>query len=457
MRAYDIIAKKRDGGELTAEEIRFFIHSFAKGDAVTEDQAAAWAMAVFLQGMTAAETAALTEAMVTSGETIDLSPIPGVKVDKHSTGGVGDTTTLILAPLVAAMGIPMAKMSGRGLGHTGGTLDKLESIPGLSIDMSREDFLAQVRSIGVAVAGQTADLVPADKKLYALRDVTATVESIPLIASSVMSKKLAAGADAILLDVKVGCGAFMKNIDDARELARAMVAIGQRLGRRTAALLTAMEQPLGNAVGNALEVAEAAAILANRDDCGFGPLSTDLREVTVELAARLAWMAGKADTVEAGLDLAEQTLLSGAALDRFRRFVEAQGGDSRVVDEPERLLPQAAIRRPLFAAQAGIVTALDAMAVGRAAALLGAGRTRKADPVDPAVGVVLHRRIGDAVEAGDKLAEIFANDDRWQGAAQALGDAYTIGRGDRHEREGWAKPPLILGEVYPDGEWPVQK
>ncbi|ABZ82935.1 pyrimidine-nucleoside phosphorylase [Heliomicrobium modesticaldum Ice1] len=472
MRAYDIIAKKRDGGELTAEEIRFFIHGFAKGKpfvnqeanalrsgdeesldngerhCVTDYQAAAWAMAVFLRGMTEAETAALTEAMVTSGETVDLSPIPGIKVDKHSTGGVGDTTTLILAPLVAAMGIPVAKMSGRGLGHTGGTLDKLESIPGLSIDLSREKFLAQVKDIHVAVAGQTANLVPADQKLYALRDVTATVESIPLIASSVMSKKLAAGADAILLDVKVGRGAFMKNQDDAKELARAMVAIGNRLGRRTAALLTAMEQPLGNAVGNALEVAEAIAILANRDECGFGPISADLRTVTLELAARLAWMAGKADSVEAGLHLAETTLTSGAALERFRRFVAAQGGDSRVADAPETLLPQASIRQPVRASHGGLVTALDAMAVGRAAALLGAGRQQKGDPIDPAVGVVIHKRIGDTVKAGDVLAEVFANDSRWQAAAQAVSDAYAIGPGGEEENGALAPLPLILGEVH---------
>ncbi|MBC9784868.1 pyrimidine-nucleoside phosphorylase [Heliobacterium chlorum] len=445
MRAYDIIAKKRDGQALTGEEIRTFIHGYARGD-IPDYQAAAWSMAVYLKGMNVQETAALTEAMVTSGDQMNLSPIDGVKVDKHSTGGVGDTTTLILAPLLSAMAIPVAKMSGRGLGHTGGTLDKLESIPCMKVDLSTDEFIGQVQRIGIAVAGQTANLVPADKKLYALRDVTATVESIPLIASSVMSKKLASGADAILLDVKVGRAAFMKTKEEALKLAQAMVDIGSRLGRRTMALLTSMEQPLGNAVGNALEVAEAVAILANQSDCGFGPVSADLKKVTLELAARLAWMAGKASSVEEAMVLAEEKLSSGEALARFRLFVEAQGGDGRVVENPEEILPRSTYREPVRAKKAGIVTSLDGLIIGQAAAGLGAGRSKKEDAIDPAVGVVIHKRIGDPVEPGDVLAEIFANGRGRDEVRQLVYSAYTISEGSAQA----PTLPLILGEVRPE-------
>lgn len=442
---YDIIAKKRDGNELTEDEIQFFINGYVR-DEVPDYQAAAWCMAVYLKGMTARETAALTQAMVNSGETMDLSLIPGIKVDKHSTGGVGDTTTLRLAPLVAAMGVPVAKMSGRGLGHTGGTLDKLESIPGFRCDLSRDVFNRQVQTIGLAVAGQTGNLVPADKKLYALRDVTATVESIPLIASSVMSKKLAAGADAILLDVKVGAGAFMKTPEEALILARTMVEIGTNLRRKTAALLTNMEQPLGNAIGNALEVSEAIAILRGESDLGLGGVSQDLRQVTVKLAARMAWMAGRALSVADGMVMAERVLASGQALERFQQLVVAQGGDGRIIEDPWGFLIQAKHREPILASGSGFVYRLDALALGQAAAALGAGRERKEDMIDPSVGVVMHKRVGDQVKAGETLAEIHYN--TYSGKERALeliANAYSIG-----EKDNCPFMPLIIGEVKPE-------
>ncbi|MDD4587296.1 MAG: pyrimidine-nucleoside phosphorylase [Heliobacteriaceae bacterium] len=442
MQAYDIIAKKRNGYSLTPEEIRFFVDGYVNGN-IPDYQVAAWCMAVYFRGMTAAETTALTYAMVASGDTVDLSPIPGIKVDKHSTGGVGDTTTLILAPLVAAMDIPMAKMSGRGLGHTGGTLDKLESIPGFQVDLSRRQFIHQVKTLGLAIAGQTTDIVPADKKLYALRDVTATVEAMPLIASSVMSKKIAAGADAILLDVKVGTGAFMHTRDQAIALAETMVAIGRQLGRRTVALLTAMDQPLGNAVGNALEVIEAIAVLRGEKLINGVPVSVDLREITLELAGRLAFLAGKTETVVAGRSLAEKSLVSGAAAERFARFVSAQGGDDQVLTAPETILPQACYRKTVPASIDGWVCRLDAWAIGRAAAMLGAGRTKKEDMIDYAAGVLLYKRVGERVTAGEPLAELHYNTAGMVTQAQTLiAQAFTI-----EQAKPGQKQSLILGEV----------
>ncbi len=402
MRAYDLIRKKRDGEAHTRAEIEFLIREFTQGRVETY-QMTAWMMAVFLRGMNDDETGWLTEAMVESGDKVDLSSIPGVKVDKHSTGGVGDTTTLILAPLAAAAGAKVAKMSGRGLGHTGGTLDKMESVPGLRVDLSPEKFLAQVREIGVAVISQTGTLVPADGKMYALRDVTATVDSIPLIASSIMSKKLACGADAILLDVKFGHGAFMKNLDDARKLAHSMVAIGQRLGRKVRAALSDMEQPLGTHIGNALEFREAIEILR-----GERPGSA-LAHVASELAAHLLDMAGLSGSLEEARREAQRLVDTGKAADKLRELIAAQGGDARVVDDPD-LLPRAAIQEEFLAERDGFVASLEAETLGRAAMELGAGRVRKDDPIDHAVGVVLHKRLGDPVEKGEKLLTFHANE-----------------------------------------------
>jgi len=417
-RAYDLILQKRDGGELAPEEIDALIAAYMR-DEVADYQMSAFLMAIFLRGMTARETAALTMALVRSGETADLSGIPGVKVDKHSTGGVGDKTSLVLIPLVAAAGVPVAKLSGRGLGHTGGTIDKLESIPGLRTDLSREAFVAQVRRIGCAIAGQTADLVPADRRLYALRDTTATVESIPLIAASVMSKKIAGGAQAIVLDVKTGGGAFMKTLADARALAEAMVAIGQAVGRRTVAVISDMEQPLGRAVGNAVEVAEAVRTLQ-----GEGP--ADLTDLCLALGTHLLLLGGAAaDSAEAQERL-RTSLQSGRALEVFRRMVEAQGGDPRVLDEPSRL-PQARVSLEVPAGTGGIVAAVDAQAIGLAAMALGAGRARKEDTIDPAVGIWLRRKVGEPVAAGEALARVLASDrQRGEAARQRVAAAYQV-------------------------------
>ncbi|HEY8552875.1 MAG TPA: pyrimidine-nucleoside phosphorylase [Thermaerobacter sp.] len=433
MRAYDLIQKKRDGGALTREEIEWWVEGIARRT-IPDEQVAAWAMAVFFRGMDARETADLTRAMAFSGETVDLGDVPGIKVDKHSTGGVGDTTTLVLAPLVAAAGVPVAKLSGRGLGHTGGTLDKLESFPGFRVELRREEFIRQVRAIGIAIAGQTADLVPADKRLYALRDVTATVDSIPLIAASVMSKKIAGGADAIVLDVKVGSGALMKTLDRALELARLMVDIGRQLGRRVVALVTDMNQPLGRAVGNALEVREAIATLK-----GQGP--AELTELCLTLGGYMVWLGGKAPGPAAGRRLVAQRLEAGDGLAMLRRLVEAQGGDPRAVDDPERL-PRARYREVFAAPRAGYLTAMDAAAVGTAAMVLGAGRARKDDPVDLAVGLVVRKRLGDRVEAGEPLLELHFNDpDRLRAALERLEAAFTL------TDEPAPAPPLIHAVV----------
>lgn len=419
MRAYDIIYKKRFGGELTPDEIVFIVSGYASGT-VPEYQMAAWAMAVCMQGMTDRETAALTMAMVDSGDTIDLAPIAGRKVDKHSTGGVGDKVSLVLVPLVAACGAPVAKMSGRGLGHTGGTLDKLESIPGFQVERSRDQFIDQVNQIGCAVVGQTGNLVPADKKLYALRDVTATVDSIPLIASSVMSKKIAAGAQGIVLDVKTGSGAFMKTVDDSFRLAQAMVGIGRQVNRETVAFVSDMDQPLGWAIGNALEVAEAIETLR-----GFGP--PDLEAVCLSLGAQMLRLAGVAADEAEGRKKLRYAIRSGTGLEKLKEMVRAQGGDVTCVLQPVKL-PRAETILPVPAPASGYVKSIDALSVGIAASLLGAGRETKESTIDPAVGVVLKKKVGDAIGKGEPLAELHVNQSRhMEDARQRIEAAFVIG------------------------------
>ncbi|HHX45182.1 MAG TPA: thymidine phosphorylase [Chloroflexi bacterium] len=429
MRAVDIIARKRDGEELSAEEIDFFVQGLVSG-AIPDYQVAAWAMAVLWRGMTAAETAALTMAMVRSGEVMDLARLGPVVVDKHSTGGVGDKTTLVVAPLVSAAGLPVAKMSGRGLGFSGGTLDKLEAIPGFNVSLSTGAFLAIAREVGVVVAGQTGDLVPADGKLYALRDVTATVPSLPLIASSIMSKKIAGGADAIVLDVKVGKGAFMRTLDEARALAKAMIAIGQQVGRRVTAVLSDMNQPLGQAVGNGLEVAEAIAALR-----GEGP--EDLIAHCLTVAAEMLVLGERADDAATARRQLEALVADGRALERFRRWVQAQGGDPRVAEDVG-LLPAAPVVRAVEAPRSGYIAEIDAEEVGLASVMLGAGRERKGEPIDPSVGVVLGPKVGQRVQAGDHLFTVHARSDREASeAAKRLLVAYTW------SEEPVAAPPLV--------------
>lgn len=399
MRATDLIITKRDGGELTPDEITWLIEGYVRGD-VPDYQVAAWAMAVVWRGMTDGETTALTLAMARSGEQIDLHEIAPLTVDKHSTGGVGDKTSLVLLPLVAAVGLPVAKMSGRGLGFTGGTVDKLESIPGFRVDLSAAEFRAAVRQVGLVITGQNAELAPADKQLYALRDVTGTVDSIPLIAASIMSKKLAAGADCIVLDVKAGRGAFMKTVDEARELAQRMVAIGQGAGRRVGAVLTSMDQPLGHAIGNALEVKEAIAALQ-----GHGP--ADLIDLCLALGTQLVLLAGKAAEHNAAEAMLRDALERGAAWQKFRAMVEQQGGDLNTINDP-RLLPEATVIDTAFAHGDGYVTRIDARALGVVVAELGGGRQRKDDQIDLGVGLVLKRKLGDQVTQGAPLATIHA-------------------------------------------------
>ncbi|UMT77625.1 pyrimidine-nucleoside phosphorylase [Staphylococcus roterodami] len=400
MRMIDIIEKKRDGHALTTEEINFFIDGYVKGD-IPDYQASSLAMAIYFQDMNDDERAALTMAMVNSGDMIDLSDIKGVKVDKHSTGGVGDTTTLVLAPLVAAVDVPVAKMSGRGLGHTGGTIDKLEAIDGFHVEIDEATFVKLVNDNKVAVVGQSGNLTPADKKLYALRDVTGTVNSIPLIASSIMSKKIAAGADAIVLDVKTGSGAFMKTLEDAEALAHAMVRIGNNVGRNTMAIISDMNQPLGRAIGNALELKEAIDTLK-----GHGP--EDLTELVLTLGSQMVVLANKADTLEEARALLIEAIESGAALDKFKTFVENQGGDPTVIDYPERL-PQATYQIDYKAKKSAYVTELVSNDIGVASMMLGAGRLTKEDDIDLAVGIVLNKKIGDKVEAGESLLTIHSN------------------------------------------------
>ena len=407
IRPAELIQRKRDGGELSDEELAELVLGYARGD-VPDYQMAAFCMAVYFRGLDGRETYALTDAMVRSGETIDLqAEIGRLVADKHSTGGVGDKASLVVGPLVAACGVPFGKMSGRGLGHTGGTLDKLESIPGFRIELSRDEFVEQVREIGIAIIGQTAELVPADKRLYGLRDVTATVENVSLIAASIMSKKIAAGANAIVLDVKVGDGAFMKSLEDARQLARAMLELGRRANRSVVCELTDMDQPLGRAVGNAVEIREAVATLR-----GEGP--ADLTELAVASAAHLVSLCEGAEPAEARQRV-EAALRDGEAMAAYERWVRAQGGDP-----DDDVLPHAAVVRELTASSDGVVARLGALAVGMASVHLGAGRTVKDEPIDHAVGIVCRAKRGDRVEAGDVLAEIHARDDA--SAEAALGE-----------------------------------
>ncbi|MBT2574917.1 pyrimidine-nucleoside phosphorylase [Bacillus sp. ISL-51] len=400
MRMVDLIIKKQNGKELTTEEIQFFVKGYTDGS-IPDYQASALAMAIFFQDMTDQERADLTMAMVNSGETIDLSAIEGIKVDKHSTGGVGDTTTLVLAPLVAALGVPVAKMSGRGLGHTGGTIDKLEAIEGFHVELSKDEFIKLVNRDKVAVIGQSGNLTPADKKLYALRDVTGTVNSIPLIASSIMSKKIAAGADAIVLDVKTGAGAFMKTDEDAVNLAKAMVRIGNNVGRQTMAVISDMSQPLGYAIGNALEVEEAIDTLR-----GEGP--EDLNELVLTLGSQMVVLAKKAETLEEARAKLQEVMKNGKALEKFKEFLNNQGGDGSVVDDPSKL-PQAAYKIDVPAKEAGVVSEIVADEIGVAAMLLGAGRATKEDDIDLAVGIMLRKKVGDKVDKGEALVTLYAN------------------------------------------------
>ena len=434
MRAVDIIQKKRDGGELSRSEIGIFIDGVTAGT-LPDYQASALLMAILLRGMTPVETAWLTEAMVDSGIRVDLGDIPGLKVDKHSTGGVGDKTSLVLAPLAAACGVPVPMMSGRGLGHTGGTLDKLESIPGFRVNLSLEEMREALTAVGCAMIGQTAQIAPADKKLYALRDVTGTVESIPLISASIMSKKIAEGIDALVLDVKTGSGAFMKTEADSRRLAESLVSIGHASGVKTEAVITAMDAPLGRAVGNALEVIECIDVLK-----GGGP--ADLVDVSVELTARMLVLGKIADDRPSAERLVRRAISSGAGLDRFRRIVEQQGGDPRIVDDDSRL-PSAPDRFVVRADQAGFLTTLDAELVGRASVVLGAGRDRVEDPVDHGVGIMLLAKPGDQVSAGDGILELHYRDAAKRDRALELANRAFIIGGERP-----APRAVIVGEVH---------
>jgi pyrimidine-nucleoside phosphorylase len=419
MRAVDIIRKKRDGQALSDREIGWMVAGIAGGE-VAEYQWSALLMAILWRGMDEAETAALTDAMMRSGSVVDLSATPGLKVDKHSTGGVGDKTSLVVAPIAAAAGVPVPMVSGRGLGHTGGTLDKLESIPGFRVDLDLDRYKAVLDECGLVLIGQTAEIAPADKRLYALRDATATVESIPLISASIMSKKLAEGIDGLVLDVKTGDGAFMQGLDDSRTLARTMCAIGRDLGKKMRALITRMDQPLGLAVGNAVEVAESVACLR-----GEGP--DDLVDLSVELAAEMVVMGERAATLDEARALCRRTIADGSALERFRRLVAAQGGDPLALDDPGRL-PQARRSVAITAPRAGFVQGVAARPIGHATMLLGAGRARVDSVIDPAVGVILHRKAGDPVEAGEPLCTVLINDDSAERAAlDMIRGAYEIG------------------------------
>jgi len=426
----DIIEKKRDGQTLTKEEIEFFIEGYTNGD-IPDYQASSLAMAIFFQDMNEEERAALTMAMVNSGDVIDLSKVNGIKVDKHSTGGVGDTTTLVLAPLVAAVGVPVAKMSGRGLGHTGGTIDKLESIDGFHVEISEADFIKLVNEDQVAVIGQTGNLTPADKKLYALRDVTGTVNSIPLIASSIMSKKIAAGADAIVLDVKTGNGAFMKTLEDAEALAHAMVSIGNNVGRNTMAIISDMSQPLGRAIGNALELKEAIDTLN-----GQGP--EDLTELVLTLGSQMVVLAERASTLEEARQLLNEAIENGSALDKFKTFLENQGGDASVVDSPE-LLPTAEYQIDYKAKSSGVVSELIANEIGVASMMLGAGRQTKEDDIDLSVGIVLNKKLGDNVNEGESLLTIHSNRENVDDVIKKLDESIEI--------KAQAKTPTLIHKI----------
>lgn len=417
MRMIDIIEKKRDGKSLTKKEIEFFVNGYTNGE-VPDYQASSLAMAIFFQDMNDEERAALTMSMVNSGEKIDLSDINGIKVDKHSTGGVGDTTTLVLAPLVAAVGVPVAKMSGRGLGHTGGTIDKLESVKGFNVEISEKDFIKLVNDNQVAVIGQSGNLTPADKKLYALRDVTGTVNSIPLIASSIMSKKIAAGADAIVLDVKTGSGAFMKTLDDAEALAHAMVRIGNNVGRNTMAIISDMSQPLGNAIGNALELKEAIATLK-----GNGP--KDLTELVLTLGSQMVVLAEQATSLDEARQMLIDAIKTGKALNKFKTFLSNQGGDDSIVDSPEKL-PSAKYQVEFKAKKDGYITEIIANEIGVASMMLGAGRQTKEDVIDLGVGIVLNKKVGEHVEKGENILTIHTNTKEIDDILYKLDNSITI-------------------------------
>ncbi|MGG7621283.1 pyrimidine-nucleoside phosphorylase [Bacillus coreaensis] len=433
MRMVDLIEKKRDGHELTNEEIDFMIKGYTDGE-IPEYQMSAMAMAIFFQDMTISERVHLTMAMVESGDQIDLASIEGIKVDKHSTGGVGDTTTLILAPLVASVGVPVAKMSGRGLGHTGGTIDKLESISGFQVEMDGETFNNLVNTNKIAVVGQSGNLTPADKKLYGLRDVTATVNSIPLIASSIMSKKIASGADAIVLDVKTGSGAFMKDLEGAKELAHAMVQIGNGAGRKTIAVISDMNQPLGFAIGNALEVKEAIDTLK-----GQGP--EDLYELCLTLGSKMVYLAGKAENVDEARKMLAESIQTGKAIETFKTFIAAQGGDDSIIDDPSRL-PTASFTFEVVAKEDGYIAEIIADKIGIASSILGAGRTTKDSEIDLAVGLVLNKKIGDSVKEGDSLVTIHSNTQEVTEVINRIYDAYHI------SQQSVELNPLIYDIIY---------
>lgn len=414
MNMVDIITKKRDGGELTPEEIRFFIDNYVK-DRIPDYQASALLMAIYFRGLSRAETFALTEAMEFSGDVEDLSDLPGVKVDKHSTGGVGDKTTLVVAPVAAAAGVTVAKMSGRGLGFTGGTADKLEAIPGFRTRLEPAEFHRQLEELGLAVITQTGSITPADKKIYALRDVTGTVESPGLIASSIMSKKLAAGSDGIVLDVKCGSGALLKDLAEAENMAALMIDIGRKAGRKMVAVISDMSQPLGRAVGNALEVEEAVQVLK-----GGGP--EDLRQLCLELAGEMIRIGGRAESFEEGKETARQVLADGRALEKFRQMVRRQGGDDRIVEEPERM-GSSRYSRDVLAERDGFIAEMAAQEIGRASQHLGAGRLRKEDEIDFTAGIRMHVRIGDSVQEGDVLATLYGADSRRLEEAEIIMEA----------------------------------
>ena len=436
MRMYDVIMKKRDGGVLTDEEIGYFVDGYTKGE-IPDYQASALLMAIFFQGMNEHETAYLTGCMAASGDEIDLSSIPGIKVDKHSTGGVGDKTTMVIGPVAAACGVPVAKLSGRGLGHTGGTLDKLEAIPGLTTSLDTAKFFDMVKEIGIAVAGQTGNLAPADKKLYALRDVTATVDNISLIAASIMSQKIASGSDRILLDVKTGSGAFMKTLDDSIALAKEMVNIGTNVGREVVALVTDMDRPLGRNIGNALEVMEAAATLKGR-----GP--EDFTQICIALSSNMLYLAEKG-TMEECTAMAKEAIKSGRAFEKFCQMAEAQGGDASYIRRPEKFTISP-VEYELKAEKTGYITAMDTEKIGMAAVELGAGRRKKEDPIDYGAGIILNAKIGDRVENGQTIATLYTSAvSLLSGAISLLKEAVVIGKEQPEEEK------LICARVTKDG------
>ena len=437
-RAIDVIRKKRDGIELRRDEIEGLVNEYTLGE-IPDYQVSAWLMAVVLRGMTRPETAALTDAMLRSGEVLDFSSLPGKKVDKHSTGGVGDKTSLVLAPLVAAAGVNVPMISGRGLGHTGGTLDKLEAIPGFNVNLAVAEFRHILETCGCAMIGQTAEIAPADRKLYALRDVTGTVESPYLICASIMSKKLAEGIDALVLDVKTGSGAFMKNEKDAAFLAELMVETGERMGKHVVALITDMDQPLGNKVGNALEVIEVVEVLR-----GEGP--EDLRELCLHLAGWMLHVGGVSKSVAEGTQLSSQLISSGKALEKFREMIELQGGDPRVVDDATRL-PRAKHTSQVTSPRAGFISSMQCEQIGTACVMLGGGRERKEDSVDPAVGIVLHKKVGDRVNAHEPLATIHYNSEARGERAQRL-----IAESIQVQDAAPPKRPLIHRVIQKSGE-----